>query len=175
MDVKDTARYLKLNHMTVYKMAQQGNIPAFKVGGAWRFKREVLDDWLTQKSPGRPKRALAVDDEPVIAELIRRLVSEHGFEVTTAGTGQAALDAIESGPFDVIFLDLVLPDMNGTEVLRRIKEVAADTVVAIVTGHAEERVAIEAMELGPALLIRKPFKPDDIASVLKMAGAKVSV
>ena len=175
MDVKDAARYLKLNHMTVYKMAQRGRLPAFKVGGAWRLKRDVLDDWLSQQSRGGRKTALAVDDDPAILELIRRLVAAQGFQVTTAATGAEALTAVTTIQFDVVFLDLVLPDVNGTEVLRRLKEMNSDAIVAIVTGYAEERMALEAMELGPTLLIRKPFRESDIASVLKMTGTRVLV
>jgi excisionase family DNA binding protein len=50
MTIKDVADYLKLNYMTVYKLAQKGQIPAFKIGGAWRFKKDILDDWILKKS-----------------------------------------------------------------------------------------------------------------------------
>ena len=176
MDVKDAARYLKLNHMTVYRMAQRGRLPAFKVGGAWRFKRDVLEGWLSRQSRGGPKLALVVDDDPMVLELMQHMVSMHGYQVTAAASGAAApLAAIEQGSYDVVLLDLILPDIRGTEVLHRLKEMKSNAVVAIVTGHADAGVAFEAVEMGPTLLIRKPFSGSDIASVLKMAGKQMVV
>ena len=168
MNVKEAANYLRLNYMTVYKLAQKGRIPAFKVGGNWRFKKEILDDWLTRKSIAGMASVLIVDDDATVRDILKEMIRKEGYSVTTADSGDAALRETERQRFDLIFLDLVLPDISGTQVLKTIKETTKDTIVVIVTGYADDPIALNAMTQGPLLLVRKPFRERDIIEVLNM-------
>ena len=70
MTVKEVAQYLKLNYMTVYKLAQKGKIPASKVGGNWRFKKEIVDEWLATQSRTAEGVALVVDDDARVRDIL---------------------------------------------------------------------------------------------------------
>jgi excisionase family DNA binding protein len=63
MTVRETAHYLKLNQMTIYKLAQQGKIPASKIGGNWRFNKDVLDRWLFEQSRTGLGTSLVIDND----------------------------------------------------------------------------------------------------------------
>ena len=166
MTTKEAAEYLKLNYMTVYKLAQRGRIPASKIGGNWRFKRDILDDWLAKQATIVEGNVLVVDDDPGVRELLNDVISGHGYRVLAVESGEDALKEVEKKRYDLIFLDLVLPGMSGVEVLSAIKAKDKKAVVVIITGYGDDPIAIEAMSLGPLFLIRKPFRIDDIIEVL---------
>lgn len=168
MTVKEVADYLKLNYMTVYKLAQKGRIPASKIGGNWRFKKELLDEWIAKQSTVVEGSVLVVDDDPGVREVLGDIISEQKYKVVAVENGERALDEMDRHHFDLVFLDLVLPGMSGPETLAAIKQKDEKVVVAIVTGYGDDPIAMEAMSLGPLLLIRKPFKIDDILEVLNI-------
>jgi excisionase family DNA binding protein len=168
MTIKEAAQYLKLNYMTVYKLAQKGKIPASKVGGNWRFKKEILDDWLLRQTQAAEGAVLVVDDDVRIRDLIRDIASEQGYRVVGAESGEKALEEMERQRFDLIFLDLVLPGMSGVDTLSAIKNRDPKATVAVVTGYGDDPIALQAMSMGPVVLIRKPFQVEDIQRVLGM-------
>lgn len=168
MNIKEAASYLRLNYMSVYKLAQKRRIPACKVGGNWRFKKELLDEWLKQKATVSKGSILIVDDDSMVREILKEITQKEGYTVFTAESGELALEQIEKDHFDLIFLDLLLPGLSGTDLLSAIKDKDKDSVVVIVTGYADEPLALEAMSLGPLLLIRKPFRERDIVEVLNI-------
>ena len=171
MTVKEVADYLKLNYMTVYKLAQKGRIPASKIGGNWRFKKELLDEWIAKQSTVVEGSVLVVDDDPGVREMVSDIVSEQRYKVVAVENGERAIEEMERHHFDLVFLDLVLPGMSGPETLNAIKQKDDRVVVAIVTGYGDDPIAMEAMSLGPLLLIRKPFKIDDILEVLNIMSS----
>ena len=166
MTTKEAAEYLKLNYMTVYKLAQRGRIPASKIGGNWRFKRDILDDWLAKQATVVEGNVLVVDDDPGVRELLNDVITGHGYRVLAVESGEDALKEVEKKRFDLIFLDLVLPGISGVEVLSAIMAKDKKAVVVIITGYGDDPIAMEAMSLGPLFLIRKPFRIDDIIEVL---------
>lgn len=166
MTTKEAAEYLKLNYMTVYKLSQRGRIPASKIGGNWRFRKALLDDWLAKQATVVEGNVLVVDDDPEVVEILNEVISRKGFKVVGVGSGERALEELEKQHFDLIFLDLVLPGMSGVEALSAIKDKDKKAVVVIVTGYGDDPIALEAMSLGPLFLIRKPFRVSDIVEVL---------
>jgi two-component system response regulator (stage 0 sporulation protein F) len=166
MTTKEAAEYLKLNYMTVYKLSQRGRIPASKIGGNWRFRKDLLDDWLEKQATVVEGTVLVVDDDPEIREILSEVISRKGFKVFTAESGELALEEMKKQHFDLIFLDLVLPGMSGVDALTAIKEKDKKAVVVIVTGYGDDPIALDAMSLGPLFLIRKPFRTSDIVEVL---------
>ena len=168
MNIREAAGYLRLSSMTVYRLAQKKAIPAFKVGGNWRFKKDLLDNWLTRKAETGKGAILIIDDDPTICELLREIVQQQGYEVFDVESGEAGLSGISRQLFDLIFLDLMLNGMNGVEILEAIKKKDKNAVVVIITGFADNPLALKAMALGPLLLIRKPFREKDILEVLNI-------
>ena len=102
-------------------------------------------------------RILAVDDQRYFRELVEGLLQDEGFEVTTAASGEEALHILDREDFDVIVTDLVLPGIDGTELVRRIRERLPEQDVVVVSGVVDVKTAVEAMKLGAIDYILKPF------------------
>jgi DNA-binding response OmpR family regulator len=121
-----------------------------------------------------PKRVLLAEDEPNIAELLRFLLARAGFDVQTESDGEAALAAALASPPSVVILDVMLPGLDGLEVLRRLRldprGRGLRTIVLTAKGQRADRKA--AIDGGADLFITKPFSNDElIAAVRLLAGA----
>jgi DNA-binding response OmpR family regulator len=121
-----------------------------------------------------PKRVLLAEDEPNIAELLRFLLARAGFDVQTESDGEAALASALASPPSVVILDVMLPGLDGLEVLRRLRldprGRALRTIVLTAKSQRADRKA--AMDGGADLFITKPFSNDElIAAVRRLAGA----
>jgi two-component system KDP operon response regulator KdpE len=103
-----------------------------------------------------PVSVLVVDDEPPIRRFLRTSLAGHNYRITEAESGQAALDILAREKPDLVILDLGLPDMEGIEVLRRIRATSRVPVV-VLSSRGEERVKVEALELGADDYVTKPF------------------
>jgi DNA-binding NtrC family response regulator len=109
---------------------------------------------------------LVVDDEPGIVRLIDRFARKLGFEVDTAGSGREAMAKLESDKAAVALVDLRMPDVDGLEVLRRIRAADPNCQVILMTGHASIDTAIEAIKLGAMDYLSKPFDFDRLEALL---------
>jgi two-component system response regulator PilR (NtrC family) len=110
-----------------------------------------------------------IDDEPVIHDVLAQLLTSEGYEVEISGSGEEALEKFPSQSFDVILLDLLMPGMDGIEVLRRIKRIDPLAAVIIITAYGSVESAISAMKIGALDYVQKPFKHDDLLLVLEKA------
>jgi DNA-binding NtrC family response regulator len=121
----------------------------------------------------RDLRLLVVDDEEVIRDVLQALLEREGYEVTTAADAREALSHFDADRFDVVLLDLMLPDRPGIEVLREIKQRDPDAVVVIVTAYSSIEGAIHAMRDGAFHYIPKPFQNQEVLlTVQKGAEAR---
>jgi len=111
--------------------------------------------------PVRP-RILVVDDELLILEGLTRLLGTRDYDVVTANGGCEALIAIGKQQFDAILLDLGMPDLNGSEVLRFVADRSAGTPVIVVSGDSTIDAAIRALRGGAADFVRKPYEPEEL-------------
>jgi len=168
MTIKEAARYLRVNYSTLYKLAQKRKVPASKVGGTWRFKKEILDDWLGRQYHQGEGKVLVVDDDARVREVLRDVVIDQGYQVVDIENGERAIEEMEKQHFDLVFLDLVLPGLSGVDVLDKLKAKDEKATVAIITGYGDDAIALEAMSMGPLLLIRKPFRVEDVVRVLNI-------
>lgn len=105
---------------------------------------------------------LLVDDDPLILEGLVRLLEGRDYDIVTAQGGREALAAIERQQFDVILLDLAMPDLDGTGVLAFLNERQVDTPVIVVSGNASIDTAIEALRSGATDFVRKPYEPEEL-------------
>lgn len=114
-------------------------------------------------------RVLLVDDEEGIRTSFTKALGSMNYEVETAANGAEALDRISNGAFDVMITDLVMPNMDGLEVLQRTKEMRPDMPVIVLTGHGSVETAVAAMKVGAFDYIAKPYNIDELDVVLQRA------
>ncbi|MFA4915808.1 MAG: response regulator [Syntrophales bacterium] len=117
------------------------------------------------------EKVLLVDDEKDFLEIMVERMSARGMEVTTATSALGAIKLIENQPYDVIILDLMMPEMDGLEALKVIKEKRPDSEIILLTGHATVEKGIEAMKLGAMDLIEKPADLKALTEKIKKAQA----
>jgi two-component system response regulator PilR (NtrC family) len=110
-----------------------------------------------------------IDDEPVIHDVLAQLLTSEGYEVEISASGEEALEKFPSQSFDVILLDLLMPGMDGIEVLRRIKKTDPLASVIIITAYGSVESAISAMKIGALDYVQKPFKHDDLLLAIEKA------
>ena len=103
-----------------------------------------------------------IDDEPVIHDVLGQLLTSEGYEIEASTSGEEALAKLADRVFDLTLLDLLMPGMDGIEVLRRLKRIDPEAMVIIITAYASVESAIAAMKLGAFDYIQKPFKHDDL-------------
>jgi len=114
-------------------------------------------------------RILIVDDELSMREFLSILLEREGYEVAVAADAEEALGQIDGSLFDLVISDVQMPGLNGIELLARIKQMAPDTAVLMVTAFSTADQAVEAMKLGAYDYISKPFKNEEIKVLISKA------
>ncbi len=114
-------------------------------------------------------RILVVDDEEIVIKSCLRILADGEFQVEAVQEGRAALRKVEENPYDVMILDIMMPNMDGLEVLRWVKETHPNVDVIMVTGLSQIHTAVQAMKLGAFDYISKPFEPDELRLVVQRA------
>ena len=166
LTLDEAAKYLKVAKPTLYRLLEDGKIPAFKVGNQWRFTNELIDKWLWDQLP-KKKYVLVVDDENVITMDLKKIITSEGHDVITTHSGIDAVRVVEDSNIDLVFLDLMLPDITGVEVLKEIKRTKRDLPVVIITGYPDSEIMNQALEFG-RIFLKKPFKREQIHGLLKI-------
>jgi DNA-binding NtrC family response regulator len=110
-------------------------------------------------------QVLVIDDDAVVGRSFDRVLSEKGYEVSTALSGEEALDTIENTEFDVVFTDIKMPGMDGLEVAERIKARCPWTPVVVITGYGTAENEARASVLGVSGFVHKPLTPEIIESI----------
>jgi excisionase family DNA binding protein len=164
LTVNEVAEYLRMNPMTIYRLAQQGRIPASKILGCWRFKRQEIEAWLkTQEF--QPSKILVIDDEPLIGSMIKNAL-EKKHTVIAVETAHDALDVLEREKFNLIFLDLNLPDINGLSLYNQIISSGKSIPVVVITGSTDGDLLSKMVNQGVQFILNKPFKIDELQQML---------
>ena len=115
------------------------------------------------------ERLLIVEDEDTLCESLKRVFLRERYEVDVAGSGEAALGILEEGNYSLIISDIILPGMNGIELLKLIKERIPDQLVVIMTAYASLETAIEALRAGTYDYVVKPIIHEEIKQIVKNA------
>ena len=158
------AKYLGVAQSTIRKWSDVGRVPAFYTpGGHRRYRRADLDTFLERSGPGAKDRTgpvvLVVDDDAGMRELVRTNLEFEGYSVREAGSATEGLTALEEEPPDLILLDVMMPEVDGWEMLRHVQErfgVGAIPVI-VFSGQVEERSVDEAEARGARGFLGKPF------------------
>lgn len=114
-------------------------------------------------------KVMVVDDDPMMIDLARYQLQSRGYEVLTAETGQEALKLNADQHSDVVLTDLQLPDIDGIELVRQLKENAPDTEIIMVTGYGSVNGAIEATKAGAFYFIEKPVEFEELFVLIEKA------
>lgn len=188
LTTEEVLEYLQVNLRTVYRLIKAGKIPAVRVGRQWRFRKRDIDAWLDSQrprggsraaaAPARPAiasstrpRVLVVDDEASIRDLLAKTLALAEYDVDVAPDGRSALERMRLYPYDLLIADLKMPGMDGLTVIREAKRYKTDLPVIIITGFSTESSAIEAVNLGVAGYLTKPFRvPQVLAAAAKALG-----
>ncbi len=116
-----------------------------------------------------PPHILVMEDDLSVAKGLEMVLSEEGYTVNLAGTGELALEAFKQKRFDLLVADLRLPDIDGMEVIKQVKEAKPETEVIVITGYGTTATAVEAMKLGVHDFLPKPFTEDQIKAAIDEA------
>jgi len=110
---------------------------------------------------------MVVDDELIVRESLFHWFKKYGHAVETASSGFEALDKLEKDPFQLLFVDIKMPGMDGLELLEKVKDDYPDTLVVIITAYGSIESAVKAMRIGASDYLLKPFKPDQLSLVME--------
>ena len=114
-------------------------------------------------------RILVVDDDKEVCKLFKRMLKEGEHRIVTASNGEEAINLIAQEPFDVVFLDIVMPGMDGLEAFKAIKEINPEAIVIMMSGFPVEDEIREAMNLGATDHIKKPFDVNEVLTITQVA------
>ena len=167
------AKYLGMAQSTIRKWSDTGRLPAFYTpGGHRRYKRGDLEAFLERSGPGKPARGplvLLVDDDPQVREVVRINLEMEGYAVREAGSAEEGLQVLEEEPPDLILLDVMMPKVDGWEMLRRVLERhgVGSFPVIMFSGKVEEDSLRAAASRGAQGFIGKPFNPQQLIESTK--------
>jgi two-component system OmpR family response regulator len=116
--------------------------------------------------PLAPVRVLVVDDDKAICEYMETFLAKDGFEVNTLNDPSGAAEEVKTGGYHLVVLDLMMPKMDGLQVLERIRKVDNDVAVVIFTGYPSLDTAVQSMKLDAVDYLKKPFNPDEFRVVV---------
>ena len=170
LTVKETAKYLRIPLPTVYYLVQRGQLPAIQIGGRWRIKKNALDkDILKEEKSGQPT-VLVVDDDESLQNLFKLFLKKIGFSRVVVGTVKEAIAALEKQKFDLVFLDLKLPDGPADDVYDFVKREQPDCPVIIITGYPDSEMLDRILAKGPVTVLKKPLKVEQLQQTVRILG-----
>ena len=177
MTLGPAARYLGVAQSTIRKWSDLGRVPAFYTpGGHRRFRRSDLDVFLERSGPGRAVRGpvvLVVDDDAAVREVVRVNLELEGYTVREAENGEEGLEAVADEAPDLILVDVLMPQVDGWEMLRRVQERHGIGVIPVVMFSGQLESGDEkARERGAQGFIGKPF---DLRALIAQTKQIVSV
>lgn len=173
LNIRGAATLLGAHEQTVRKLARRGAIPCFKVGRDWRFRKEALLRWADgQQAAGARPFVLIVDDEEKICEGLVRIVEGLGCRAQSTTDARVGLEIASRDTPDLILLDLIMPSMDGPKFLEELRKTLPAIPVVIVTAFPDSDLMARAMELGPLMLLAKPFDASQVEKTVRVAVGK---
>ena len=177
--------YLQVNLQTVHRLIKAGQIPPVRVGREWLFRKRDIDGWLeaNREAGPEPRSAdsprpcvLVVDDDPAVRELLSRALTAAGYFVDLAVDGASAVVRLGEKAYDLMITDLKMPGQDGLSVIREARRTSPTLPVIVITGYSTEAAAIEAINLGVAGYLTKPFRlPRILAATARALGEPVPI
>ena len=119
----------------------------------------------------KPLSILVIDDEDVICEACELVLSEKGHVVATRNDGKAGLSAIRQGTYDILLLDMKLPDIDGMEILKIVQKEKPGLCIIVMTGYSSISNAVQAIKQGADEYLAKPFTEDELVQAIEKSCA----
>ena len=168
LNAKEAAEFLGAYVETVRRLARKNEIPAFKIGKDWRFRKEALINWAeTQPLRRKPPFVLVIDDDYGVRKLVRRFLEAEHYRVCLASDGAEGMACLNRESIDLIILDLKMPGMNGPAFLREFRKDQKTLPVIIVTGHPDSTLMAEAIKYGPFTMLAKPIVREQLLQAIE--------
>jgi excisionase family DNA binding protein len=160
------AKFLGVAQSTIRKWSDQGRVPAFYTpGGHRRYRRRDLEAFLDRSGPGGKTGGplvLVVDDDARLREFMRVNLEMEGYSVREAASADEALEAIDDQAPELVLLDVVMPGVDGWQMLQRMQERHGSIPVIMFSGQVDANSATEAEERGARGFVGKPFDPQQL-------------
>jgi excisionase family DNA binding protein len=157
------AKFLGVAQSTIRKWSDEGRVPAFYTpGGHRRYRRRDLETFLDRSGPGGRTSGplvLVVDDDPRLREFVRVNLELEGYTVREASSGEEALEALEDQAPALVLLDVVMPGIDGWQMLQRMQERHGSIPVIMFSGQVDSTDANNVEERGARGFVGKPFDP----------------
>ena len=128
----------------------------------------------TSSAAPKSKTLLIADDEPNIRRVLQAIFVKDGYDVHVAENGVKALEWASANPVSLLITDLIMPDMNGVELIQKVKQRHPEAVAIVITAYATIKTCVDAMRFGASDYITKPFDMDEIRAVVKRAVARAA-
>jgi excisionase family DNA binding protein len=165
------AKFLGVAQSTIRKWSDQGRVPAFYTpGGHRRYRRRDLDTFLDRSGPGGRSSGplvLVVDDDARLREFMRVNLELEGYSVREAASAEEALEAIDGQAPDLVLLDVVMPGVDGWQMLQRMQERHGSIPVIMFSGQVGHEEGGDVAELGANGFVGKPFDPQKLIEQAK--------
>jgi len=170
LTAKETAKYLRIPIPTVYYLLQRGRIPAVQIGGRWRIKKSILDREILRQDKQHKPMVLVLDDDVGLQRLFQVFLKKMKFSRVVVGTVKDAISELRKRKFDLMFLDLQLPDALGDQVFKKAKDIDPDLNVIVITGYPDCEVLDRILQIGPVTVLQKPLKSAQLFQTVKILG-----
>ncbi len=166
MTLEEVADFLRVTKQTIHRLLERRGIPAMRVGRQWRFDKASIDVWLRQSSAEIVANILVIDDDETLCALFQDSLQGDGHRVTVVSESSKGLELVRNRDYDLVFLDLKMPEMDGAELFRQIRVAKPDLPVTIITGYPDSDLMMSALAHGPLGVMKKPFRGSDILTAL---------
>lgn len=167
MNLAQLASYLQMSQASVYHLVADGKIPGIKVGKQWRFSKALIDKWLENAGKSSAD-VLVVDDDPLVRNVITEALNEAGHKPTNAESVSQAKTLLAEFEFDIVFLDLLLPDGTGYDVINSTAQMSSPPKIVVITGHPEHELVDKIRVQFPQITILG--KPARLKTLLEMSA-----
>jgi excisionase family DNA binding protein len=177
--VKETALYLRIPVPTVYYLVQRKKLPAVRIGGRWRIKKDLLDASILKNQDFSPAPLfekppiLIIDDEVPICQVLTLAMSNQGYSSHICHTGAEAMAKLGENTYQIVFLDIRLPDMDGEQLFERISHLPNPPHVVLMTGFPLAPVLENVLIKNPVTLLQKPLQLDQVMRITDLLLAKI--
>lgn len=168
LDAREAADYLRLNEQTVRRLARQGDVPAFKVGGSWRFRRVALDRWVAeQEQYSGLRRIIVVEDQEPMRTLLQRTLERTGYQLEIISHLPQLEELLERGRPDLLMVNTAVPTVPALETLQAVRNAWGSVPVVVLTDGEDPELLPALVRFSPLTLLVRPATPQQI---LKSVG-----
>jgi DNA-binding NtrC family response regulator len=120
-------------------------------------------------------KILVVDDDAIVIKSCRRILESEGFEVSTVPSAEQALEAVKNSDFDLLLIDVKMPERDGMYLLREIKKNWPEMPSIVMSGYPTPETIADVLRLGASLFIPKPFRPDELMKSVRQVIQKIPI